>query len=133
MLLSNLNSIFEGKATGETFSKKGKTDIYLNIDKGNILIFECKIWGGKKLYADTIDQLRRYLTWRHNYGVLITFARIKNFTSILKEAKNFIQESPSYTNGFRAIDETHFLSNHNLEDDEKQVQIHHLFYNLYSK
>ena len=42
-----LNAIFSGKATGETFSNKGKTDIYLNIEKGNILVFECKIWGGK--------------------------------------------------------------------------------------
>lgn len=33
VLLVSLNSIFEGKATGETFSKRGKTDIYLNINK----------------------------------------------------------------------------------------------------
>lgn len=43
LILANLNSIFEGKATGETFSNQGKTDIYLNLDKGKILVFECKI------------------------------------------------------------------------------------------
>ena len=42
LILANLNSVFEGKATGETFNSNGKTDIYLNIDKGNILVAECK-------------------------------------------------------------------------------------------
>jgi hypothetical protein len=54
LLLANLNSVFQGNATGETFSKRGKTDIYLKIDKGNILICECKIWGGPALYDKTI-------------------------------------------------------------------------------
>jgi Holliday junction resolvase len=129
--LSTLNSIFEGKATGETFSKKGKTDIYLNIDKGSILVFECKIWAGEKLYQETIDQVRRYLTWRHNFGVMITFAKNKDFSNILKNAKETIQNSTSYVSGFRVIDETHFISIHKIEDDGKEVEIHHLFYNLH--
>ena len=80
LLLGNLNSVFQGDATGETFSKKGKTDIYLKISKGNILICECKIWGGKALYEKTINQLRGYLTWRHNHGIIITFVRLKGFS-----------------------------------------------------
>lgn len=131
LILSNINSIFQGKATGETFSKKGKTDIYLNIDKGNILIFECKKWGGKKLFLDTIDQLRGYLTWRQNYGVLIFFVKAKNFTKILSEILLYIQESQSYLNGERKLNDTHFVGNHRLDDEEKIVKIHYLFYNLY--
>ena len=50
ILLVNLNSFFEGRATGETFNGKGKTDIHLNIAKGDILICECKIWAGQELY-----------------------------------------------------------------------------------
>ena len=130
LLLANLNSIFDGKATGETFSKNGKTDIYLNIDKGKILIFECKIWGGKQLYLRTINQLRGYLTWRQNYGVLINFVKLKNFTRTLAEIESIVKESPSYRNDFRKINETHFVSKHVLEDEEKEVIIHHLFYNL---
>jgi len=131
LLLANLNSIFEGNATGETFSRNGKTDIYLKISKGNILICECKTWGGKVLYAETIDQLRGYLTWRHNYGVIIIFVRIKNFTKVLKESRVAIQAHYSYLNGFRKVNDTHFVSNHRLDDDEKTVKIHHLFYHLY--
>lgn len=133
ILLSNLNSVFEGGATGETFSKKGKTDIYLKITKGNILICECKVWGGKALYDETIDQLRGYLTWRHNYGIMITFVRTKDFTKTLKESEGAIQAHTSYLNGFRKAGDTHFVSNHKIDDDDKIVKIHHLFYHLYYK
>lgn len=132
ILLVNLNAIFEGKATGETFSKKGKSDIYLNIDKGSILIFECKIWKGEELYHDAIDQLRKYLTWRHNFGVVITFVRNKGFSDVIEKMEEVIQKNKSYINGYRKIDETHFVSNHVVEEDKKEVEVHHLFYNLYA-
>lgn len=131
LILGNLNSIFEGKATGETFSKKGKTDIYLNINKGNILVFECKQWGGEKVFLDTVDQLRDYLTWRHNFGVIIIFSRIKNFSSALNQIPEIIQKSSSFRNNYRKINETHFAAIHNLDDPEKEVKIHYLVYNLY--
>lgn len=133
LLLANLNSIFEGKATGETFSKKGKTDIYLNINKGNILVFECKQWGGKKILHETIDQLRGYLTWRHNYGVIIIFAKIKTFSKIFTEISSIIQESQSFRSSYRKINETHYSAIHALEDEGKEVKIHYLFYNLFSE
>lgn len=133
LLLANLNSIFEGKATGETFSKKGKTDIYLNINKGNILIFECKLWGGKKILHETINQLRRYLTWRHNFGVIIVFVKNKNFSKIISEIPENIQESLSFRNSYKKYDETHYSAIHNLENDGKEVKIHYLFYNLFSE
>ncbi len=132
ILLANLNSVFEGNATGETFSKKGKTDIYLKISKGNILISECKIWSGKALYNNTIDQIRGYLTWRHNYGIIITFVRINNFTKILRDSETIIKLQKSYLGGFKKINKTHFVSNHSIEDEEKTVKVHHLFYHLYS-
>lgn len=131
ILLSNLNSVFEGGATGETFSKTGKTDIYLKIAKGNILICECKIWGGKALYGETIDQLRGYLTWRHNYGIVITFMKTKDFTKVLEEGEGAIHAHSSYINGFHKVGNTHYVSNHKVDDDDKQVKIHHLFYHLY--
>lgn len=132
VILVTLNSLFEGKATGETFSKKGKTDIHLNIDKGNILIAECKLWSGKALYSKTIDQLLGYLTWRNNFGVMITFVNQKSFSKVLDEAPNRIKEHPSFRSGYHKMDSTHFMSMHVLPDDEmKNVEIHHLFYNLY--
>ena len=131
--LVTLNAIFSEKATGETFSNNGKTDIYLNIDKGNILVFECKIWGGQVLYHATIDQLLGYLMWRHNFGVMVTFVKKKNFSAIIGTVPDIISSHPSYMNSLRKIGETHFASSHYLPQDKtKTVEIHHLFYNLYS-
>ncbi len=132
IFLVNLNSIFEWKATGETFSKKGKSDIYLNIDKGNILIFECKIRKWEVVYKKTIDQLRWYLTRRHNYWIMITFTKNKDFSEILSQMKSIIESSKSYIRWYKKINETHFVSVHNIEGDSKEVEVHHLFYNLYA-
>jgi hypothetical protein len=132
IILVGLNSLFEGKATGETFANRGKTDIYLNIDKGNVLTAECKLWSGKALYLKTIDQLLGYLTWRQNFGIMITFVKQKNLSKLLQDVPACIKEHASYRSGCREISQTHFASNHTLPQDEnKNVEIHHLFYNLY--
>jgi len=131
IILVGLNGVFEGRATGETFSARGKTDIYLNIDKGNILICECKFWEGEQLYLDTIDQLLGYLTWRENYGIMITFSRRKEFSKVLEQIPNVTQRHPTYARGFRPLAASHFLSVHTLPGDKgKEVELHHLFYNL---
>lgn len=134
LLLSNLNSIFEGQATGETFNNKGKSDIYLNIDKGNILVSECKFYGGEKLYHKTIDQLLGYLTWRQNFGIMITFCKQKNFSKIIEEAESIIKSHSSYDSGFKVLEKSHLITRHTLPiDDYKYVEIHHLYYNLYNE
>jgi len=133
IILSSLNSVFAGKATGETFSKKGKTDIHLNIAKGAILIMECKKWNGEKILQEAIDQLFRYLTWRQNYGVVLIFSNNQSFTNVLKSSKSSIQTHPTYRNGFREINVSHFESQHIFPDDEhKAVEVHCLVYNLFS-
>lgn len=134
LILANLNSIFEGKATGETFNNKGKTDIYLNIDKGNILVSECKFYGGEKLYHETIDQLLGYLSWRQNFGIMISFCKQKNFTKVLEDAEVIIKKHPTYESSYRVISQSHFISKNTLpSDDYKHVEIHHLYYNLYMR
>lgn len=131
-ILVGLNGVFEGRATGETFSVRGKTDIYLNIEKGNILVCECKFWEGPQLYRETISQLLGYLSWRSNYGIMMTFSKRKNFSRILDEIQGVVTRHESYKQGFRQLSPTHFLSVHELLQDEgKAVEMHHLFYNLH--
>lgn len=133
IILGNLNAIFEGEATGETFSKLGKTDISLRIEKGNILIIECKFWEGKVNYIDGINQLFRYLTWRQNYGILVTFAKRRGFTKVIRKAKEATQEHDTFISGsmsHRSASE--FITEHRFPDDvEKKVEIHHLLFNLF--
>ena len=133
IILSYLNIIFEGNATGETFCKQGKTDIYLNIPKGQIFIAECKIWGGEKLHSETLDQLFKYLTWRRNYGLIIIFVKQKEFSNILTTAEQSIVKHPTYLKSFQKLDTTNFQSIHTFPgDSKKEIEIHHLFFNLYS-
>ena len=131
VILVGLNALFEGKATGDTFNNKGKSDIYLNIEKGSILVCECKIWAGQNLYGKTIDQLLSYLTWRENFGIMITFVRNKSFSKVLSEPEQVIISHKTFLNGFKKLSNTHFLSNHHLPgDDLKKVEVHHLFYHV---
>jgi len=46
--LVQLNSQYEGGATGETFNFQGKTDILIRSNGGNVFISECKFWGGAR-------------------------------------------------------------------------------------
>ncbi|NOT90465.1 hypothetical protein [Ferruginibacter sp.] len=132
--LTSLNTVFEGKAVGEAFCNRGKTDIYLNIDRGNILIVECKIWKGKSEYISAINQLLSYLTWRNNYGILITFCRINNFLKLIGESFDFVGEISDVRNAMKRINDSHFISYHKLPSDEsRNVEIHHVFYNLFTK
>jgi hypothetical protein len=133
IILNHLNTIFEAGATGETFSKKGKTDIYLVIPTGGILIAECKYWTGQAHYSQTIDQLFGYLTWRHNYGICVTFSRNVGFTNILEQAEHAIRGHATFKGVLRRIAESHFESVHRFpDDDRKAVEVHHLFYDLYA-
>src|SRR5262249_10958172 len=62
--LLQLNGHYEGSATGETFNAAGKTDILVREGNRNLFIGECKIWHGSNKFAEAIDQLLGYLTWR---------------------------------------------------------------------
>lgn len=133
IILGHLNAIFGGEATGETFNKLGKTDISLRIAEGNVLIIECKYWHGKKKYIDGISQLFRYLTWRQNYGILVTFARRRGFTEVIRKAKEATQEHGIFISiSISERSTSEFVTEHRFPDDvEKKVEIHHLLFNLF--
>lgn len=133
IMLGMLNAIYVGTATGETFVKKGKTDIHMIVDKGSILSAECKKWDGKELYLKTIDQLFDYLIWRQNYGIIISFSNRKGFTAVIKNAKEAtIAHDTIIKESLVEKDVSHFVSTHRFpEDASKSVIIHHLLFNLY--
>lgn len=132
IILSGLNMIFQGQASGETFSRTGKTDIFLVIPKGGILIAECKIWQGQKYYQEGIDQLFSYLTWRENFGIMVTFSKNKEFTDVISAAKNTATGHPTYKKGtLREIESSHFVTDHTFPtDSKKSVEVHHILFTL---
>jgi hypothetical protein len=92
IILVNLNGIYEGQATGETFNGDGKTDILVRIENKNAFIAECLIWGGKqKLLEKMDDQLFKYATWRDTKLALVVFNRNKQFSHVLSEIHSTLQ------------------------------------------
>jgi hypothetical protein len=90
VLLASLNSHKEIFSSGESFNKKGKTDILISSMNETIFIAECKIWRGKKSLQDAIAQLLSYLTWRDNKTALIIFYKDKNFSTSLKNIPEIV-------------------------------------------
>lgn len=71
IILSNLNTHYQGTASGETFNKVGKTDIYIPFENKAAYVAECKIWHGSKKFVEAVDQLCSYTTWRETKTSLI--------------------------------------------------------------
>ena len=94
--LVQLNSHYEGNATGETFNCNGKTDILIRVNGKNIFIAECKIWRGKKKFSETIDQLLGYLSWRDTKSAILVFCQNKNFSDVIDKISSTVKEHPNY-------------------------------------
>ncbi len=89
MILGTLNTHFDSIATGETFSKAGKTDIRIQFKNKSAYIAECKIWHGISEFKKAIEQLFSYTTWRDIKTSLIVFNKEnKDFTSIINKIRS---------------------------------------------
>ncbi len=57
--LLQLNGHYKGNALGETFNRKGKTDILVREKDKNLFIGECKIWKSADDITEAVNQLLR--------------------------------------------------------------------------
>ena len=96
LFLAQLNGHYEGRATGETFNSKGKTDILIRENDRNVFIAECKFWEGPKAFAGAIDQLLGYATWRDAKLALLLFNRRKDFSAVLKKMRAAVKGHPNF-------------------------------------
>lgn len=106
--LVQLNGIYEGKATGETFNATGKTDILMRENGKNVFIGECKFWKGDKVFTDTINQILSYMCWRDTKGAILVFNRNKNLTNILNKIPELVQIHPNFKKEVKIQGETQF-------------------------
>ncbi|MEG1481785.1 hypothetical protein [Clostridium sp.] len=91
VILASLNTHYMGSATGETFNKRGKTDIHIPFDNKSAYIGECKIWTGQGLFTDAINQLFSYMRWRDTKTSLIIFNKTrKDFSKILSTIEDIL-------------------------------------------
>ena len=83
-------------STGESFNKKGKTDILIRHDGSNIFVGECKFWKGLKSFHKTIDQVQTYLTSRDSKAAIVCFVNKKEFTPVLDQVSSGIRQHPCF-------------------------------------
>jgi hypothetical protein len=86
LVLAMLNAAFPGGATGETFTKLGKSDIRVVTGLASITgagdsVFkaECKMWDGPKSAVEALKQLcERYLTWPETRTAILLFGKARD-------------------------------------------------------
>ncbi len=89
--LLQLNGHYKGGALGETFNRRGKTDILVREQDKNLFIAECKIWKSADGITAAIDQLLSYLTWRDTKAALVVFVKRKGIAGPLKKIMKTVE------------------------------------------
>ena len=91
--LTVLNTHYDN-ATGETFRKNGKTDIFIPVEEHAAYIAECKLWHGCKAFGEAIRQLFSYTTWRDTKVTVVVFNKgVKTFEHVLDEVEAYLNEN----------------------------------------
>jgi len=134
VMLSSLNSVFEGAADGEVFRVLGKTDIHLRISRGDAFIAELKVWAGPASLAEVVGQLLDRLTWRDAHGVVIILSKNVDFSGVLASICAMLPTLPGASApSFRKEGANVFVARFALPSDAaKQVEVHVRAYNLYT-
>jgi hypothetical protein len=119
--LVQLNGLYEGQATGETFNFEGKTNILIRVEGKNIFIAECKFWTGPKGLQETIDQLLGYLSWRDTKVAILLFNRNKDFTKVLSQIPETVQSHSHYKKNFKQTKDTefHFVLKSDIDENRE--------------
>lgn len=121
--LVQLNAQYEGTASGETFNYKGKTDILIRYNGGNIFIAECKFWKGEKALLSTIEQLLGYTSWRDTKTAIMIFNRNKNLSNVLSKIPETVKSHICYKRVINSGQETEFRYIFHIPQD-KNREIH---------
>lgn len=135
IILAHLNGHYEGQATGESFRKKGKTDIRIEFENRAAFVAECKLWGGAKQVGEAIDQLRGYLTWKDCKASFIVFnTSVAGFSDIQKKLPDAIKGHQGFVSELRSEHAGEWRFRFKAEDDEqRQITLHVFLFNLYVK
>lgn len=120
LLLATLNTHYEGRGAAEAFNHKGKADILLRFENRNLFICECKFWTGPEGFAQTIDQLFRYVGWRDTKLAIVMFVREKGLTGILKKAKTVLAKHPQFVSWKASGGETELRATVSWPGDEER-------------
>ena len=129
--LVQLNGLYEGQATGETFNAEGRSDILIRVSNKTVFIAECKFWDGEKTLTGAINQLLTYLCWRDTKAALIIFNRKPNFSSLLEKIPPVVEKHPNYKSTIKIESESSFqFILHQNDDIEREIKLAVLAFNV---
>ena len=134
-MLAHLNGHYKGSATGETFRKKGKTDIRIEDENRAAFVAECKVWKGEKVVTEAIDQLMGYLTWRDCKSALIIFNKHNlKFSEILQKVPVLLRNHRFFNKDLGSVGDGEwsyiFRSG---EDEARLIYLRVFLFNIYHK
>lgn len=110
--------------TGETFNKRGKTDILIRHEKVNVFVAECKFWRGIKTYHKTIDQILSYLTWRDSKAAILCFIKNTSLSPILEQIEVETANHPCFIKyKGKGMDGWFNFEFHLKDDDTRSIQL----------
>lgn len=124
-ILAMLGNVY-GPATGESFSKRGKSDIYLPWDGGNpVFLAECKWWTGPKAFAehDLSQLLDRYVVWRDTHAAMILFIGNKDATAVIDKAVGIIRDHDRYLRDADMIEGAPVFVPHKDGDPDREIKL----------
>lgn len=126
-LITLLETRYErATTTGETFNKKGKTDILIkHVDGTNLFVAECKWWHGESTMNEAINQLfDNYLTWDDSKVAMLFFVKNKGFSSVLEKMKETANTHEYYLRSEGSKAESRYSYKYHLPGDPKrEVQL----------
>lgn len=105
-ILVTLQGLISGSTTGESFNKRGKTDILVRDGNDNKFVGECKFWTGEVGYLNTISQLLSYLSLRDTDTAIIMFVPNVNFSAVLDKVAICTSQHPSFLRATSTRDKT---------------------------
>ncbi len=135
ILLAHLNGHFEGQATGETFRKKGKTDVAIEFENRAAFIAECKVWHGEKQLLKAVNQLLGYLTWRDVKTALVIYNKeVTGFKGIQEKLPEILRTHPNFISIEQLSGGEEWRLRLRSEDDpERFITVQVFMFNLYVK
>jgi len=133
IVLASLNSVYQGRATGEAFRHYGKTDIRIEEDTRSAFVAECKLWAGEQVLIGALEQLLDYLTWRDCKTSIVLFNKgVAGFASLQETIRAalpahaaFVREKSGQPAG-----EWRFVFR-SREDAGREVTVHVFCFNLF--
>jgi hypothetical protein len=117
-----LNNTF-GEASGETFSRSGKTDIFVVTAEGPVFIAECKFWAGQKAFGEAVEQLLGYLVWRDTKAALVLFIRENDVTGLSEKALQALRGHAQYIRDGSPVAGNPTVYLHHAGDKQRLVRI----------